>query len=550
MELEIRQTLSGNRHTGRISPRAFLTSMSPVMSRDAEVFMKAAAAVCQLESSGGRTFVVLSKEKEKDKEKSKVSGVELGVSSTECVRIPENKTHDGPAKCSKGHKRIPASLTMVIDHLLEIVMKFPSPSGEDNCTNYPSAMEVDEPATKVKGKSKVDEAKKIESDSQSERSVGLAKCNPGFIASIVLLVTHVYCGVGDVKRNRNVGSGSTNQRYIAPPPDEATIATIVEMGFGRARAEEALRRVETNSVEMAMEWLFSHVEDPVQEDDELARALALSLGSSSETSKVENIDKSIDTLKDDGRTKEPPVDDILAATMKLFESSDWMAFPLTDLLVTLCSRNKGEDRPRVISYLIQQLKLCPLEFSKDASALCMISHTLALLLSEDGSAREIVAKNGIANVAIDILMNFKARTESGNEPVVPKCVSALLLILDNLLQSRPRISADITEGTPGGPLPDSSGEHVSLSVSEAVKERNPTPAAHDKDSTSFERIFGNSTGYLTVDESRRVLVVACDLIRQHVPAMVMQSVLQLCARLTKTFSGSAISRKWRLGCSF
>ncbi|CAK9180620.1 unnamed protein product, partial [Ilex paraguariensis] len=306
------------------------------------------------------------------------------------------------------------------------------------------------------------------------------KCNPGFIASIVSLVTHVYCGVGDVKCNRNGGSGSTNQRYIAPPPDEATIATIVEMGFSRARAEEALRRVETNSVETAMEWRMMNWHG----------ALALSLGSSSETSKVESIDKSIDTLKDDGRTKEPPVDDILAATMKLFQSSDWMAFPLTDLFVTLCSQNKGEDRPRVISYLIQELKLCPLEFSKDASALCMISHTLALLLSEDGSTREIVAKNGIANVAIDILMNFKARTESGNELVVPKCVSALLLILDNLLQSRPRISADITEGTPGGPLPDSSGEHVSLSVSEAVKERNPTPAAHDKDSdTSFERIF-------------------------------------------------------------
>ncbi|CAK9145116.1 unnamed protein product [Ilex paraguariensis] len=192
MELEIRQTLSGNRHTGRISPRAFLTSMSPVMSRDAEVFMKAAAAVCQLESSGGRTFVVLSKEKEKDKEKSKVSGVELGVSSTECVRIPENKTHDGPAKCSKGHKRIPASLTMVIDHLLEIVMKFPSPSGEDNCTNYPSAMEVDEPATKVKGKSKVDEAKKIESDSQSERSVGLAKVTfvLKLLSDILLMYVH------------------------------------------------------------------------------------------------------------------------------------------------------------------------------------------------------------------------------------------------------------------------------------------------------------------------------------------------------------------------
>ena len=45
--------------------------------------------------------------------------------------------------------------------------------------------------------------------------------------------------------------------------------------------------VETNSVELAMKWLFSRPEDHVQEDDELARALASSLGSSSETSKVE-----------------------------------------------------------------------------------------------------------------------------------------------------------------------------------------------------------------------------------------------------------------------
>ncbi|KAL0399111.1 UNVERIFIED_CONTAM: E3 ubiquitin-protein ligase UPL2, partial [Sesamum radiatum] len=116
-------------------------------------------------------------------------------------------------------------------------------------------------------------------------------CSPGFITSIISLITHVYNGASDVKQNRNGLSGTANQRFMPPPPDEATIATIVEMGFSRARAEEALRRVETNSVEMAMEWLFSHAEDPVQEDDELARALALSLGSSTETPKVEGADK-------------------------------------------------------------------------------------------------------------------------------------------------------------------------------------------------------------------------------------------------------------------
>ncbi|KAI9119333.1 hypothetical protein K1719_010008 [Acacia pycnantha] len=64
-------------------------------------------------------------------------------------------------------------------------------------------------------------------------------------------------------------------------------STIVEMGLSKSQAEEALWCVEANSVGMAMEWLFSHTDDIVQEDDELARALALSLGSSSETTKAE-----------------------------------------------------------------------------------------------------------------------------------------------------------------------------------------------------------------------------------------------------------------------
>ncbi|XP_059440839.1 E3 ubiquitin-protein ligase UPL1 isoform X2 [Corylus avellana] len=362
-------------------------------------------------------------------------------------------------------------------------------------------------------------------------------CSLGFVASLLSLVTHVYSGVGDVKRNRSGVVGTTNQRFMPPPPDEATIATIVDMGFTRARAEEALRRVETNSVEMAMEWLFSHAEDPVQEDDELARALALSLGSSSETSKVDTVDKSMDVLTEDGHMKAPPVDDILASSVKLFQSSDTMAFPLTDLFVTLCNRNKGEDRPRVVSYLIQQLKLCPLDFSKDTSALSMLSHIIALLLFEDGTTREIGAENGIVSTAIDILTNFKARNETGNELLVPRCISALLLILDNMLQSRPKIFSESMEGTPAGSQLDSSGDHASLSDPASVNDRKPASDAHEKESGApFEKILGKSTGYLTIEESLKVLLVACDLIKQHMPAVIMQALLQLCARLTKTHS--------------
>ena len=45
-----------------------------------------------------------------------------------------------------------------------------------------------------------------------------------------------------------------------------------------SRAEEALRCVEENSVELDMEQLFSHLKETMQEHDELAQALSLSLG--------------------------------------------------------------------------------------------------------------------------------------------------------------------------------------------------------------------------------------------------------------------------------
>lgn len=88
------------------------------------------------------------------------------------------------------------------------------------------------------------------------------QCSATFITSITSIITHVYTGVGDAKATRTAGVGGT--RLVGPPPDESSISMIVEMGFTRTRAEEALRRVGTNSAEMAVEWLFSHPEEAAQ----------------------------------------------------------------------------------------------------------------------------------------------------------------------------------------------------------------------------------------------------------------------------------------------
>ncbi|CAM8937305.1 unnamed protein product [Rhodiola kirilowii] len=350
-------------------------------------------------------------------------------------------------------------------------------------------------------------------------------CSPDFITSVTSLITHVYGGVGEAKPN-NSRIGSMSRPLVPPPPDEATIDTIVEMGFTRARAEEALRRVEANSVEMAMEWLFAHADDPVQEDDELAHALALSLGNSSETSKADNTEKQAEFLTE-GVGKIPPVDDVLSTSTKLFLSNDALVFTLADFFVTMSNRNKGEDRPRVLSFLIQQLRLSPPGCSKYKDAICIISHVLALLISEDGNARKIVAENGFTSIAIDILTSFKLKNESTNEILTPKCVSAIIIILVYLLQSTTNVPSENTEGN--------QAVHVSNSLADLSSPiPNVLPSDMEIEScNSFEKILGKSTGYLTGEECFKVLSIACDLIKQHVPAIIMQAVLQLCARLTK-----------------
>ncbi|MQL77497.1 hypothetical protein Taro_009904 [Colocasia esculenta] len=358
-------------------------------------------------------------------------------------------------------------------------------------------------------------------------------CNPAFITSLISIITHVCSGVGDLKHGRNSISGSTSQRLMVPPPDESSIASIVEMGFSRARAEEALRSIGTNSVEMAMDWLFSHPEEYVQEDVQLAQALALSLGNSSETSKEDNNDKPKDMFTEERGVNVPPIDDILSACMKLFQSSDSVGFPLTDLLVTICSRNKGEDRQRVFSYLIQQLKVCPSDVSKEIGALCQISHILALLLTEDTATREIAAENGVVSVALDILTNYSVRSESREDISVSRCASALLLILDSMLQCQPKVSTESAEGNVS--LDNLLAKETSFPAVEPANENKTAADVHDGEpGIVFEKILGKTTGHLTLEESQRTLAIACDLLKQHVPALVMQAVLQLCARITKT----------------
>ena len=56
--------------------------------------------------------------------------------------------------------------------------------------------------------------------------------------------------------------------------DPATVASLMEMGFPEARVHAALDGVQSNNVELATEWLFSHADVGDDEESSLAAAIA------------------------------------------------------------------------------------------------------------------------------------------------------------------------------------------------------------------------------------------------------------------------------------
>lgn len=358
------------------------------------------------------------------------------------------------------------------------------------------------------------------------------ECSPTLVTSLVLIMNNICSVVEDMKQSRT-SVGVANQRVTGPPLDESAIATIVEMGFSRARAEEALRSVRTNSVEMATDWLFSHPEEFVQEDVQLAQALALSLGSPIETPKDDGSNKNDTSIAEEKGVFVLPLDDILTVSAKLLRSSDsTMAFPLTDLLVTLCNRNKGEYCKRVVLYLLEQLRCFSSDTTFDMGALYSVAHLFALLLSEDSGIREISAENGVISQVLKMLESIKSRTDQTDQTW--NSISALFLILDNMLQFNPKLSMETMDG-----VSKSIYDAPSADSKAAENRTEIIDLSDDASANVFKKFLGKSTGYLNDQQSQKALAFCCEFIKLCVPATVMQAVLQLSARLTKTHALAA-----------
>ncbi|XP_039041914.1 E3 ubiquitin-protein ligase UPL2-like isoform X2 [Hibiscus syriacus] len=335
-------------------------------------------------------------------------------------------------------------------------------------------------------------------------------CSYDFITAVISIIRHIYSGV-EVKDV----SSSNSARITGPPPNETTITTIVEMGFSRSRAEEALRQVGSNSVELAMEWLFSHPEE-TQEEDELARALAMSLGNSETDTNLDVTNESNQELEEE-MVQLPPVEELLSTCTKLLQMKEPLAFPVRDLLVLICSQNDGQYRSSVISFILDQVRDSTSE-NRNNSLLSALFHVLALILYEDVGAREIAAKSGLVKLATDLLSEWDSGSiDKKGQP--PKWVTTAFLALDRLLQVDKKLNAEIVEQLKRDTV---SSQQTSVSIDEYK---------NSKLHSSFA-----SARHINLHEQKRLIEIACSCISNQFPSETMHAVLQLCATLTRTHS--------------
>ncbi|XP_062203891.1 E3 ubiquitin-protein ligase UPL1-like [Phragmites australis] len=343
-----------------------------------------------------------------------------------------------------------------------------------------------------------------------------SECNIELISSVTSIMRHVCSGV---KVKNTVGNGGA--RLVAgPPPDENAISLIVEMGFSRARAEEALRQVGTNSVEIATDWLFSHPEEPQEHDDELARALAMSLGNS-DTSAQQEDGKSNDVELEEETVQMPPIDEILYSCLRLLQTKETLTFPVRDMLVTISSQNDGQNRVKVLTYLIDNLKQCVMasEPLKD-TALSALFHVLALILHGDTAAREVASKAGLVKIALDLLCSWELETRETEMTEVPNWVTSCFLSVDRMLQLDPKLP-DVTKLDVL--KKDNSNTKTSLVIDDSKK----------KDSESL-----SSVGLLDLEDQKQLLKICCNCIQKQLPSATMHAILQLCATLTKVHAAA------------
>ena len=107
--------------------------------------------------------------------------------------------------------------------------------------------------------------------------------------------------------------------------------------------------------------------------------LDLLLGSTKYSSKEEMDTRQKDIDQEEDLVQVPSIDEIFSTCIKLLHAKDPIAFPLKDLTLTSCIQNDGQERAKVILFLVEQLKYCNWDHGKENSMLFLPSHVFDII---------------------------------------------------------------------------------------------------------------------------------------------------------------------------
>ena len=249
---------------------------------------------------------------------------------------------------------------------------------------------------------------------------GLRTKLPHEVISTLLVIFH---NAAHESKDSSLKEKSIKEKKFMP--SEAVIEQILAMGFTRRQAENALNKVKSNNVEVAMEWILNHPEEETPETrDELSRALALS--------KDEKEGKKADgkpSMQDVWQMHMPSVEDFLDVFFNSLEDKEEtiaLSFAIVEVLVRILTIS-GDKAKENAKCAVDKL-MAKLSDTSDLHTFAAL-HMLLLLSCKDELVRHRALECGVVPACLDIL---KGQGKRGGTR--PRWISPLFLLVDCYLK--------------------------------------------------------------------------------------------------------------------
>ncbi|XP_021341229.1 E3 ubiquitin-protein ligase HUWE1-like isoform X3 [Mizuhopecten yessoensis] len=273
-------------------------------------------------------------------------------------------------------------------------------------------------------------------------------------------------------------------RPSIPEINPSHLQQLMDMGFSREHATQALNH--TTSMEQATEYILTHPLVPaprtpanplgmvleMSEEDQMMRAIAMSLGDNilmstdesgpSSSSSKQEPPKPEETEIDEKQEKEEPLDrttidqftdTVMPGCLTLLDTLPETVYRVCDLLIVVTQRNGLEWQKRVLSSLVQEVQslgqkllsvghVCPSDepqsgsndkkaFHPDSCKFATRLHLFSLLFEEARMpCAETVEKVYLTDLLVQVLSSGQEFLTANRDYVSPKWLAPMLLLLD------------------------------------------------------------------------------------------------------------------------